>query len=190
MASAADNTTLFETAIENLINIGVYDFLLPFLIVSLIIFALLKKSHMLGDSVGINGIIAVSIGLLFIGFPLIVGFSLTTEITTFLLQSTVWIFLMITAVIIAAVFYPNVGAVLGEKLKSSGLVWLMLAIVIGLFVTSGLVGVFTNIGNPIATGIEADTPSPNSDIVIIVAALIIFMVLMIIVALISGKLRR
>lgn len=64
---------LFETAfnfdqtIDYLVQIGVYDVLLPFLLIFSIIFAILEKTSILGkDKRNINVIVAIVIGLLLI----------------------------------------------------------------------------------------------------------------------------
>ena len=178
--------TGFEIAIEKLIEVGFYDFFLPFILASIVIFALLRKSKILGESVAVNGLVAISIGLLLMGFPVLVGITFTTQFATFFAQAMAWIFLLITAAIIASVFYPDLNKILGG-IESKSFMFVMLAVAIAIFVTSGLVGVFTLPGNEAATGIEPDIPAPPTDIVIILAAIIIFMVLMILATVIMAK---
>src|SRR3989338_7791589 len=64
---------LFELAfnlgdsIDYLVNLGVYDVLLPFLLVFAIIFAILEKTKILGDDKrSINAIVAIVVGLLLV----------------------------------------------------------------------------------------------------------------------------
>ena len=59
---AADFTTL-ATYLQ---NYGVMDFLLPFILVFTIVFAVMQKTHILGDRKNFNVIIALVLGLLFV----------------------------------------------------------------------------------------------------------------------------
>lgn len=57
----------FAETIDYLVNIGVYDVLLPFLLIFSIIFAILEKTKILGDKkTNINVVVSVVIGLLLI----------------------------------------------------------------------------------------------------------------------------
>ena len=179
--------TGFEVAIEKLIEVGFYDFFVPFIITSILIFALLKKSKILGENTAVNGIIAITIGLLIMGFPVLIGLSFTTQFATFFAQAMAWILILVVAAVIASVFYPDLNETLKSLGKSKNFLFIMLAMAMAIFVTSGLVGVFTLPGNEAATGIEAETPAPQTDIIIILAALIIFMVLMVVAtAIVAG----
>ena len=44
-------------------NVGVFDLLLPFLLIFAVLFAILTNSRILGDHKGINAIISIVIGL-------------------------------------------------------------------------------------------------------------------------------
>lgn len=179
--------TAFELVAQKLVELGFYNFFFPFLITSVIMFALLRKSSVLGTSNIINGIVALSIGLLVFGFPLLTGLTFATQLSTFFVQISVWILLLVVASVIAAVFYPDLGKFLGEHFKSRSFLFIMLAVAIAIFVTSGLVGIFTSVGNPAQTGKEPEVPGPPSDIIIVVAALIIFMIMIVIAAVIMRR---
>ena len=57
----------FGDAIDYLVNIGVYDIFLPFLLIFSIVFAILEKTSILGkDKTNINVIVSVVIGLLLV----------------------------------------------------------------------------------------------------------------------------
>lgn len=174
--------TIFQTVIEKLVDLGFYDFFFPFIITSVIVYALLRKSKVLGESNAINGVVALSIGFLIFGFPVLTGLTFGTQLSTFFVQATAWILVLVIAAVIAAVFYPNFGRMLTDQFKNRNFLYIMLAMAISIFVLSGLITVFIDIGNPALTGQEPETPTPPADIVIIIAALIIFMVLIIIAA--------
>lgn len=179
--------TPFEVVVQKMVELGLYDFLFPFLIMSTITFALLRKSKVLGESSVINAVVAMSIGFLILGFPVLTGLVYGTELSTFFVQITTFVMILVAAVVVASVFYPDISSVLLDKFKSSRFLYSMLALGIGIFVTSGLLTVFINVNNPVVTGHEPEIPGPPSDIVIIVAALIIFMILLIIAASVVRK---
>jgi hypothetical protein len=179
--------TPFEIVASKLVELGFYNFFFPFLIVSVIMFALLRKSKVLGDSSVINGLVALSIGLLVMGFPVLTGLTFATELSTFFTQVSVWILILVLGAVIASVFYPDLTKVLSEQFKHRSFLFIMLAVAIAIFVTSGMVSVFTNLANPAITGEEPELPGPPADIVIVVAALIIFMILIIIAAVIMRR---
>lgn len=174
--------TPFEVVVNKLVSLGFYDFFFPFLIITVILYALFRKSKVLGESSVLNAVVALSIGLLVMGFPVLTGVTFGTQLSTFFVQSTVWILVLVVAVVIASAFYPDIMKIAFEQFKNRSFLYYMLAIGVGIFVISGLFSVFTNVGNPAVTGKEPDVPGPSSDIVIIIAALIIFMVMIIIAA--------
>jgi hypothetical protein len=186
MAEEIVSQTPFEAVVQKLVSLGFYDFFFPFLITSAILFALLRKSKVLGESNVMNGVVAISVGMLIFGFPVLTGVTYGTELSVFFVQVTIFVLILVGAVIMASVFYPDIMKVAFEQFKSRSFLYYMLAIGIGIFVISGLVGTFINIGNPAITGEEPEVPGPPNDIVIIIAALIIFMILIIIAASVFG----
>jgi hypothetical protein len=166
----------FEMIVNKLIALGFYDFLFPFIITSAIFYALLRKSKVFGESAFINAAISLSIALLIFGFPVIAGISLATPLSTFFTQATVWILIIAIGFLLASFFYPDLTKVLLETFKRRTTLMMMLAIGITLFITSGLLSVFTSgLFAP-----RAGAPSPPLDIILIAAGLIIFVVLIII----------
>jgi hypothetical protein len=166
----------FETIINKMISLGFYNYLFPFIITSAIFYALLKKSKVFGESIFINAIISLSIALLIFGYPVIAGISLATPLSTFFTQATVWILVFAIGILLASFFYPDLTKVLLETFKRRSTLMIMLAIGITLFITSGLLSVFTS-------GLYASRPGalgPPLDIILIATGLIIFVVLIII----------
>lgn len=170
-------TTPFELVVRKMIDLGFYDFVFPFIITSAIFYALLKRSRFLGESVATNAVIALSIAFLIFGFPVIVGFSLATPLSTFFTQATVWILIFIIGMVMASIFYPDFLKLLAETFTKRTTVYEMIAIAVALMITSGLVGVFTQAFAP-APGVLA---APR-DVIIIIAGIIIFVILILIAA--------
>lgn len=172
----------FEIVVQKMVELGFYDFLFPFIISSAIFYALLRRSKILGESVATNALVSLSLAFMILGFPILVGFSFATPLSTFFTQATVWILIFFVGMVLASVFYPDLAKVLGEQFTKRTTIYEMLAIAVALFVTSGLVQVFTSGNNPAVTGRQPTTPQAPSDIILIVSALIIFTVLILIAA--------
>ena len=70
--------SLFEEMVQRLIDLGFYDFFLPFILSTAIFYALLKKSKIISDSPLVNATLALSIAFLIFGYPVIAGISVGT----------------------------------------------------------------------------------------------------------------
>jgi hypothetical protein len=173
----------FELVINKMISLGFYDFLFPFIITSAIFYALLRKSKVFGESIFINAVIALSIALLIFGFPVIAGISLASPLSTFFAQATVWILILFIGVLLASFFYPDLTKVLLETFRRRTTLMMMITIGIVLFITSGLLSVFTfGFGAPPKPGAP---PGPPVDVIAIAVALSIFIVLLIVASTIT-----
>lgn len=159
-----------------MIELGFYDFLFPFIITAALLFALLRKSKVLGESVQLNGVVALSIAFLVFGFPVLAGISLATPLATFFTQATVWVLIGVVGLLLASFFYPDLMGFLSKMMTSRSLLSAMLALAIALMVTSGLVTVFTG-------GLQekpGGPPSPPVDVLIVSSAVIIFVVIILV----------
>ena len=71
----------YRTTISSILNqwdsIGVFDYLLPFLLVFAIIFGILDRSKFLGPNKGVSAVIALAAGLLSLQFNLVTDFFAT-----------------------------------------------------------------------------------------------------------------
>lgn len=170
---------VFEIIVNKLVELGFYDYLFPFVITATLLYALLKKSKIMGESVTASAALALSIAFMIFGFPILAGYSLATPLSTFFLQTTVWILMFLVGFILASFFYPDLGKFLTEQFTRRTTLWAMVAIGITLFVTSGLVNVFTA-GMTTRPGVEPISPQAPQDVVLIVAAVVIFIVLLLI----------
>jgi hypothetical protein len=177
-------TNVFEIIAQKLIDLGVYDFLFPFIITSAIFYGLLKKTKILGESVTINGVLALSIAFLIFGFPKLIGVTLASPFSRFFTGVTVWILIIGTGVLLAGFFYPDLLKFLAEAFTRRTALIVMIVIGISLFITSGFITVFTGGWTPTAPG--APGPGISTDVIILAAAIIIFIVLLIIAGAIVG----
>ena len=102
---------------------GVYEYILPFLLIFAITFAILEKTQVLGkDKKNINVIVSVIIGLIFV-----TQFSLVYTLNNFLPKISLYIVVAVMAMILFGIF----GAKVHEGLGSLGL---LIAAVVSLFV--------------------------------------------------------
>ena len=167
---------IFQIAAERLVDVGFYNFLLPFILFTTVLYAVLKKTGILGDSIIIHGIISVSVGLLVFGVPVILGSSLVQPLTAFLTQAVIAILVFVVGLLVASFFYPNIMEKLPEIFKPPGpggwLVWL----VVGL---AAALGLFTFIGKPIGQLFKAfKIPGELlSMTIVVVIVLIIFIII-------------
>lgn len=138
---------IFQLAVERLVEVGFYSFLLPFILFTTVLYAVLRKTQILGESPVIHGIISVGVGLLVFGAPVIVGVNLAQPLTAFLTQGAIAILVFVIAFLVASFFYPNIMEKLPEIFKPPGpggwLIWVIIGIAAAL-------GLFTIAGKPIS----------------------------------------
>ena len=110
----------FATFIQNLQDLGVYNYFLPFILVFAITYALLEKSEILGDKKNVNVVISMVVGLI-----LIAQQSVVESINSFLQKSSL-------IIIIALVSLLVIFLISGSKLKPGsigfGIVFLVIII--------------------------------------------------------------
>lgn len=64
----------FQRVMDQLTDLGLFDFILPFLLIFAVIFGVLSYMKMFGDSRGVNVLIALVIGLLAVRWPVYTDF--------------------------------------------------------------------------------------------------------------------
>lgn len=129
---------VFEHLTQQLVGIGFFTYFVPFVIVTAIFYALLKKSRILGDSVFVNGMVSISAGLLVFGAPILIGIDISRTLSLFFIQAFSFLLVFFIGVLISALFYPNLLKVLEETMKRRTTMYAMLAIGLALFILSGL----------------------------------------------------
>lgn len=129
---------VFQQAIETLIELGFYKFFLPFILISAIVYAVLRKSQLFGESPIISGIISMSIAFFVFGLPVLGGLSLVKPLTSFFGQITVVILIISFGLLMTGLFVPDLMGKLGEWATGGGIVWWMIVIVLLIAVSSGL----------------------------------------------------
>lgn len=171
---------ILEPVITKLLDLGFYDILL-FVVVAAIFYGFLRKSKLLGESPVVNGVLALSVAFLVLGFKWITGMALTTPLSMFFTQATVVLLLFIFGFLAASMFYPDLMKWLPNVFKRRGMLTIMITLGFALLITSGLIAVLWTV--PPA---EPGAIGPPMDIVIVAAGLIIFVVVLIIAASVAG----
>jgi hypothetical protein len=166
---------IFEQAINALIELGFYKFLLPFILIAAIIFALLRKTQVFGESPLIGGIISISIAFFIFGLPVLSGANIVKPLTSFFGQISVIILIIAFGLLISGLFVPNLMGKMGEWMTGGGFVWWMIVIVVIIALTSGL---FFFVISPIGEAVGG-----AGKVVLVIFLLILFMIM---AALIGG----
>ncbi|MBU5537471.1 MAG: hypothetical protein QW818_01515 [Candidatus Aenigmatarchaeota archaeon] len=173
---------IFQIAVERLVEVGFYNFLLPFILFTAILYAVLRKTQILGDSPIIHGIVSVAVGLFVFGMPVLVGADISGGLSAFLTQGVIGMLVVIFGFLIASFFYPNISEKLPEIFRGGGpATWLIWAVV-GFAAAFGL---FAFVQKPIAKALTA-AKVPGELIAITIVLMIIFAVFLI-VAMAGGK---
>ncbi len=123
----------FTDAIDYLVDIGVYEVFLPFLLIFAIIFAVLEKTKVLGtDKSNINGIVAVVIGLL-----VVVQTGIVEIINSFLPRVSLIIVVILMGLLIIAMMAGKEFEGLKEGALGFGVIVTIIAIILALTGTPG-----------------------------------------------------
>ena len=123
----------FTDAIDYLVDIGVYEVFLPFLLIFAIIFAILEKTKILGaDKSNINAIVAVVVGLL-----VIVQTGIVEIINTFLPRISLIIVVILMGLLIIAMLAGKEFTGLKEGALGFGIIVTIIAVILALTGTPG-----------------------------------------------------
>ncbi len=132
----------FQLIGQKLVEIGVYDFLFPWIITSAIFYALLRKTKIFGEeAVAVNAILSLVFSFFIWGYAISLpvmslGLPLSKFITHFFIISLVFLF----AFIGASLAYPDFSEALGRAFgKSNTIIYIFIALMVVIFFfTSGL----------------------------------------------------
>ena len=165
----------FQLIVRRMIELGVINFFIPWIITTTIFWALLSKSKMFESNV-VNAILAISVGFLVWGYLISpIAISLGNSLAAFITQGLVIIIVFMFGLLGASMFYPKFGEVLTSTFKSRSIIWIFIGIFFGgLFFTSGLYRVLIN-GFPSSSGKASDVTT----LIVILVALIIGMLILV-----------
>lgn len=175
-------TNIFQLVAERLSELGFYNFLLPFILFTTVLYAVLRKTQILGESPVIHGIISVAVGLFVFGTPVILGVTIAPSLTAFVIQGVIFILVLLFGFLIASFFYPNIVEKLPEIFKGGGpaawFVWATVGI-------GGAAGLFVLIQDPVRKAIAA--LKVPGELMTMAAVIIIIFVVFLLIAMAGGK---
>jgi hypothetical protein len=167
-----------ESVIKNFLSLGVYDVIL-FAFISALFYGVLRKSKILGDSAVLNGIVAIGVAFLFLGYPIITGTpSLLTSIVTFFTQVSIIAIIFLISFLIASFFYPNLTEMLTKKFTHRTTLFALLALGFILFLSSAAEVLW----QPMLKPPSPSSPNIPKNITLFIAGISVFMLMLIIAA--------
>ena len=179
LSASAFAQDIFQPIVTKLLSMGILNAMLLFLFAA-IMYAILRKSKIFGDSEIINGVIAFIVAFFIFIFPFITGISLVNPLSVFFTQSIVILIFLIVGFIAASLFYPDMPSVLAKSFTSRGTLMVMIGLAIGLFVTSGLVTTLLAAFTTPAGSSGGLQSGPPSDVLIIGAGIILFIIVLLV----------
>jgi len=173
---------IFKPIVSKLLGMGIINAMLLFLFAA-IIYALLTKSKIFGESPIINGVIAFIAAFLIFIFPFITGVSLVNPLSIFFTQSIVILIFLMVGFLAASFFYPNMPKFLAEQFTHRSTLMVMIGLAIGLFILSGLITTFLSAFSTTPSGDSSgggSTTKLPTDVLIIAAGLIVFIIILLV----------
>lgn len=141
-----------ELFINELIKIGFFPYIIILLIVTPIVYGLLRRSRIFGDpkeSVSINASISIGIALLVMASPVLLGIDLQTQLTKFFLFTTLMLFIILSFIFALSFIAPEgditrlFEKTIGRKISVFPIIFIIVLIIIfSMFITSGVLSFF------------------------------------------------
>ncbi len=140
----------FETVILKMRDLGMFQFLLPFMLTTTIFYGLLRKSKIFGEefrAITVNAVVSLVAAFMVWSAPIILGVNMETSLASFFLQGTSATLIVLVGLLMASMFFPPDLATELQKLdavKKHGVAILVMSIIalLAITVSSGLVNVF------------------------------------------------
>jgi len=101
---------VFSSLIITLHNLGVFKFLIPYILTLAIFYGLLRKSKIFGEpekNIAVNATVAASAAFLVAAAPIIAGIDITRYLSGFLIYIMFVIFAMMTVLFIPNIIFPT-----------------------------------------------------------------------------------
>lgn len=130
----------FLTVTQRLHDLGFFNFVLPWFIVAAVFYGLLRKSKILGEGIAVNGTVSLVAAFFLWGYFVVSSpADLAGPMSRFFTSFSVIMIGLILAFLGASIAYPDFMSALGEYMKGSVFIWVLVTIVsVMIFFTSGL----------------------------------------------------
>lgn len=167
----------FEAITQRMAELGFFDFLLPFLITSAVIWGLLERSRIFEGKIAVNAVISLSFSFLIWGYlSSASAMKIGLPFSTFVTQVSIMSFVFLLSLVVISMFYPDFTAQLGESLgRGATMIGIGIGIAVFLFFSSGLAQIL-GIGGLVAKG----------DVGIVILMLAVFIIMLFIISGIAG----
>ena len=160
MKGAAAVANAFETVILKMRDLGMFQFLLPFMLTATIFYGLLRKSKIFGEefrAITVNAVVALVAAFMVWAAPIILGVNIETGLAAFFLQGMSATLILLVGLMMTSMFFPPDLAAELQKLegfKKHGVAVLVAAIitVIAIVISSGMINIFLPAGIRFGTG--------------------------------------
>jgi hypothetical protein len=175
----------FEIVAENLVKLGIHQYLFPFILLTALVFALLRKSKLLGESSAVNGVVAIVVSFMIVfGMPVAVGLRFATSLSVFLMQVSVFLIIFFVGFLVASLFYPNMMDWLPKVFMSRSMLMVAITLAIVFFITSGMVGViFTTTPTP-------GQPTLPTDLTVFIVGIFLFITFILIASAAAREMKK
>jgi hypothetical protein len=169
----------FEAVARRLGELGVYDFLLPWLITSAIVWGLLEKSKIFGEgAVAINSVLSISISFFIWGFLIFTGSTeVWSSLSRFFTQMSFVAVGFAVILLVGSLFYPDFPEALEERIPKESMFWIVVVIGLVIAISVGLINVGKTIYDLLSTG----TSIPGGDAGLLMVSVIVLALLLLIV---------
>ena len=144
----------FETVVLKMRDLGMFQFLLPFMLTTTIFYGLLRKSRIFGEefrAITVNAVVSLVAAFMVWAAPIILGVNIETSLAAFFLQGTSATLVILVGMLMVSMFFPPD---LAAELKSlnitgkygSGILVMGIIVAVALALSSGLINIFLPAG--------------------------------------------
>lgn len=173
----------FATLIMKMRDMGMFNYLFPFMLGTAMIYGMLRKSRMFGDPeqvMSINAVVAIVSSFMLMAYPVLIGESVEPIFANFFMQGLAAALVMSLILGIVGMFFPaDLPKFLGERFNQSGQVmtFIIVAALIGgtIFITSGMINLILPQGMKLDFS-EVGGAAGETAIVLIFLALPVYLV--------------
>ncbi len=174
----------FETIINNLQQIGAFQFLFPFLLTSAIFYGLLRRSQIFGkpeQNVAVNAVVAIVAAFMVLGYPILAGVNIQVELSKFFFGSVVSILTIVVGLMILGAVVPGgIGEEFAKRWKGGGMAAFLvfgILVAIGILASTGLINVF----------FPTNLPFISTDVILTIAILFAMVISVGLIAYLGGR---
>ncbi len=168
----------FEIVARRLGELGVYDFLLPWMITSALIWGLLQKAKLFGEgNQAIHAVLSFSVSFFIWGFLTFTGVGLGATLSKFFTQIMLVGIGFSFILLVGSLFFPDFSSALKEKLPDVSLFWIVFTIGMIIAIGAGLLNISEVIYNVLSVGGKI----PGGDVGLLMVSVIVLVVLLMIV---------